>query len=134
MDEHRARQRVRPLKPLWGLIGWWSDDLRGKPDDCVADFRLNTLLALAKGVESICWFTTYDPKPDPDRMGGGVLSRDDLRAEMVRWAEWLHRFGPTFKRYEVRPSRRVAVLFSEDNLAGQIHRGGWPSGARPQPQ
>jgi hypothetical protein len=122
MDLHRARQRVEPLKPLWGLLGWWSDDLRGKPDWCVQGFRLNTILGLAKGVKLITWFTTYDPKREAGQFGGGILSREDLREEMIKWAGWIHRYGGMFARLEARPSGKVAVLYSEDNRVGNILR------------
>jgi hypothetical protein len=110
-DRMRARQRVKPLKPLWGLVGWWSADLSEQPAHCVDDFRLNTILSLTKGDESITWFTLYQ---------GGILSREDLKNEMIRWADWIHRYGPMFSRFQVVPSRRVAVLLSEDNVAGHI--------------
>lgn len=122
MDLHRARRRVEPPKPLWGLLGWWSDDLRGKPGWCVQGFRLNTLMGLAKGVKQITWFTTYDPRREPGQFGGGILSREDLRSEMIRWADWIHRYGPMFARLETRPSGKVAVLYSEDNRVGNIVR------------
>jgi|GEM_PF-5921906 len=116
MDRHRARQRVEPKKPLWGLVGWWSDDLSKQPSYCVPDFRLNTIMALTKGAESITWFTLYL---------GGILSREDLKDEMVKWADWIYRYGPMFKRFQVLPSKRAAVLLSEENIAGHIaHTGG----------
>lgn len=122
-DSHRSRQLVTPRKPIWGLLGWWSDDMRDEPDFCVADFRLNTIMALAKGAQSITWFTAYDPVLEEGQFGGGILSRKDLRDEMIHWADWIHQFGPIFKQLEVRPSRRVAVLISEENTVGMLHRG-----------
>lgn len=119
-DRHRVRQRVTPIKPVWGLLGWWSDDLRGKPDWCVQDLRLNTIMALAKGAKLITWFTAWGTQNEADQFGRGILSREDLRDEMIQWADWIHRFGPMFAQLETRPSRRIAVLYSEDNRVGTI--------------
>jgi len=124
-DRHRARQRVNPLKPVWGLIGWWSGDLEGKPDWCVQDFRLNTIMALTKGAKLILWFTCYglDPVP-PGKIGGGLFSRNDLFEETKNWASWIHQFGPMFMGMETKPSKNVAVFLSEENTAGMLHISG----------
>lgn len=122
-DSHRARQLAAPHKPIWALLGWWSDDMREQPDYCVADFRLNTIMALAKGALSITWFTAFDATLEDGQFGGGILSRKDMRDEMIHWADWIHRYGPMFKELEVLPSRRVAVLISEEDTVGQLHRG-----------
>jgi len=110
-DMNRARQKVEQKKPLWGLVGWWSSDLSNQPSHCVEDFRLNTILYLTKGVESITWFTLYQ---------GGIISRDDLKNEMIKWADWIYRFGPMFKKFHALPSTKVAVLLSEENIVGHI--------------
>jgi hypothetical protein len=81
------------------------------PSHCVEDFRLNTIMSLTKGDESITWFTLWQ---------GGILSREDLKDEMIRWAGWIHRYGPMFKRFQVKPSKKMAVLLSEENIAGHI--------------
>ncbi|MEX2607920.1 MAG: LamG-like jellyroll fold domain-containing protein [Kiritimatiellia bacterium] len=110
-DRKRARQRTETPKPLWGLVGWWSADLSEQPDHIVDDFRLNNIMSLTKGDESITWFTLYM---------GGILTHEGLKREMIKWADWIHRYGPMFTRFQVLPSRRAAVLLSEDNVAGHI--------------
>lgn len=121
-DRHRARQRVSPLKPVWGLTGWWSNSLQDKPDWCVQDFRLSTIMTLAKGAKLVLWFTAYPPTDTPPgQLGAGLLSRKDLADETHRWSDWIYRYGGMFARLETRPSRRVAVLLSEANRVGQVH-------------
>jgi hypothetical protein len=89
----------------------------------VDDFRLSTAMTLAKGAKLVLWFTTYGSQPLPaERLGWGLLSRDDLAQEVKRWAGWIHQYGGMFARLEARPSRRVAVLLSEANRVGQIHQ------------
>lgn len=110
-DRMRARQRSDIQKPVWGLVGWWSADLSEQPDHIVDDFRLNNIMSLAKGDESITWFTLYN---------GGILTHEGLKNEMIKWADWIHRYGPMFSRFQVLPSKRAAVLLSEDNIAGHI--------------
>lgn len=121
IDLHRARQRVRPLKPVWGLLGWWSHDLAGQPDWCVEDLRINTAAALAKGVKLITWHGAWHGDASANG-AGGVLSRADLRDEMIHWAKWIHQYGPMFAALEAKPRGKVAVLYSEDNRVGQIVR------------
>ncbi|MBI4026329.1 MAG: LamG domain-containing protein [Verrucomicrobia bacterium] len=130
-DRHRYRQKQRPFKPLAGLPGWWSGDMDQKSKDadlswCVGDFRLNTQMAIAKGVSMIQW-ALGDWNGSGAKKEQGILSRDDLKAEFIRWADWCHRYGPMLARLEFRPNRRVAVLLSESNLAGWVHEGHrWP--------
>lgn len=117
-DRHWARQRVRPRKPLWALLGWWSGDMVNEPDWCVADFRLNTVMALAKGVRQLMWFTgRFNPK---NGRGTGIFSRPDLQKEAEKWAGFLHEKGAVFTWLKKKPSHRVAVLWSETNRAGHV--------------
>lgn len=126
IDRRRARQRGDEPKPIWGLLGWWSHDLRDQPDWCVEDLRLNTVLALAKGVKAINWHTTWPPPKAHANRGNGILSRPDLRDEMIHWAGWLEEQGPMYARLDARRSGRVAALWSEDDRAGKLHRQAQP--------
>jgi hypothetical protein len=125
-DRHRARQRVAEPRPLWALLGWWSHDLRQQPAWSAADLRLNTVLALAKGARLIHWFTTWPRPDDPSLPGSGLLSREDLRQEVERWARWIKTLGPMYARLEHRREGQVAVLLSEDDRAGKVHRENQP--------
>lgn len=126
IDRHRARQRHPEQRPVWGLLGWWSHDLSNQPDWCVEDFRLNTVLALAKGVKGINWHTTWPPPKDSSRPGSGLLSRPDLRDELIHWTGWLKRQGPMYARLVPPGSGNVAVLWSEDDRAGKVYRENQP--------
>jgi hypothetical protein len=119
-DRHWARQDARPRKPLWALLGWWSGDMTRQPEWCVADFRLQTELALAKGCKQLMWFDVGNgPAAGPE---SGPFSRPDLRAELERWCAFLHEKGGVFAQLEKRPYRKVAVLWSETNRAGFVAR------------
>jgi len=129
-DRHRASQKVKKLKPVWGLTGWWSDDLEGKPDWCVDDFRLNTIMDLVKGAKGILWFTVWGSKKPIERgmPGAGIFSRYDLMNECKLWADFIHKYGGMFSKFEWKPSKKVAVLLSETNYAGYLHKTNMPRG------
>lgn len=129
-DRHRARQKVKNLKPVWGLTGWWSGDLEGKPNWCVDDFRLNTIMDLVKGAKGILWFTAYGSKKPLERgmPGAGIFSRYDLMNECKYWADFIYKYGSMFSHLKWKPSKKVAVLLSETNYAGYVHKYNMPIG------
>jgi len=116
-DRHRSRQKDGVQKPLWALLGWWSGDMTQANIDTpwwTANFRQNTVLALAKGVKLLEWFTVGNFGRD------GFLSVPEGRAEFERWTQWLHQYGPLFNHLE--PPKNidaVAFHFSETNTAGK---------------
>lgn len=125
-DRRRARQRSAQPTPVWALLGWWSDDLSGQPGWYVEDFRLNTVLALAKGVKAINWHTAGPAPKAADKPNGGVLSRPELHDEMIRLGRWLRVHGPMYARLATPVKGRIAVLWSEDDRAGKVHRANQP--------
>jgi len=117
-DRHWARQISRPRKPLWALLGWWSGDMSKEPGWCVADFRLDTEMALAKGVKQLMWFSAgHGPLSGRE---AGPFSRPDLRRELERWSGFLHEKGAVFARLKKRPYLKTAVLWSKTNRAGHV--------------
>ncbi|MEX2607587.1 MAG: LamG-like jellyroll fold domain-containing protein [Kiritimatiellia bacterium] len=119
-DRHWARQHARPRKPLWALLGWWSGDMSGQPDWAVADFRLNTVWALAKGCKQIMWF--YVGNDPLENEASGPFSHSGLRRELEQWSDFLHTKGPLFARLEKHPAQKVALLWSETNRAGHVRK------------
>lgn len=114
-DLHRARQRVERKKPLWALLGWWSDDMSKAPSWWIRDFRLNTEIAIAKGVKLIMWFNAGS---EPS----GFLKTAEGRREFERWTEWLYRYGPFLSELERDEGGNVAVLWSETDRAGKVRK------------
>lgn len=117
-DRHWARQHARPRKPLWALLGWWSGDMSGQAETSVADFRLNTAWALAKGNKQLMWF--YFGKDPSENKASGPFSHSGLREELRQWSDFLHTKGPLFARLEKRPAQKVALLWSKTNRAGHV--------------
>jgi len=121
-DRHRARQQVRPRKPIGALLGWWTGDMSTLPDWCVADFNINTELALAKGNKQISWFSAGR---GPKQKKSGPFSRPDLKQALTKWCRFLQRKGALFARLEKRPYHKTAVLWSKVNRAGHVHKTSW---------
>lgn len=116
-DRHRARQKGSERKPLWGLLGWWSVDMSKSGSDWwVKDFRLNTEIALAKGVKMLEWFAPGDKGNE------GYLGTPEGRAEFEQWCAWLYENGPVLAHLEPAAKGKVAVLLSEINTAGKTRR------------
>jgi hypothetical protein len=122
LDLHRARQKVTPKKPLYALLGWWSDDMgKANADWWPLDFRLNTEIALAKGVKLLEWFAPGDTGT------AGYLGQPEGKREFEKWCAWLHRNGPVFRHLEPQDRGTVAVLWSETNTAGKTRKSpNWP--------
>jgi len=117
-DRHWARQDARPRKPLWALLGWWSGNMAEQPDWCVADFRLNTAWALAKGCKHLMWFAASHGPLETDK--SGPFSHPEIRAELEKWTTVLHEKGAVFAQLEKRPAGKTAVLWSKTNRAGHV--------------
>ncbi len=118
-DLHRARQKVTPKKPLMALLGWWSADMSQQPDWWINEFRLNTVIALSKGVSGLEWFY-------PKAGETGYLSNEAGRKEFERWTHWLYKYGPVFKHLRFKEGGEVGVLWSETDRAGRMRKlSGW---------
>ncbi len=117
-DRHWSLQDARPRKPLWALLGWWSGNMASQEVWCVADFRLNTEWALAKGAKELMWFNIG--RGPFDTLESGLFSKPELRAEMERWCDFIHEKGAVFSQLEKRPTQQTAVLWSEVNRAGHV--------------
>ena len=116
-DRHRARQKEYPRKPLWALLGWWSVDMsKAGANWWLQDFRLNTEIALSKGVKMLEWFYPGDKGNE------GYLGTPEGKTEFEKWCAWLYKNGPVFRYLEPPAKGTIAVLLSEINTAGKTRR------------